>query len=211
MPLLLTRQLNPHTVLGIWQLTEPIAELQQLLPPYVDGSQLSEQVHVRRQREWLASRTLVYKLLQHFTKEPLLLRRNQDGKPYFAEEGYHVSISHSPYLAAVILSDKYKVGTDIELITPKALRVSGKFLSEAEKKNIKYDEKETCLYWSAKETLYKLYSRKKLIFKENLLIKPAAQPNALQGHVQTDNFSKLYQISFETILNHVLTYSIDQE
>lgn len=209
MPLLLTRQLNPHTILGIWQLTEPVAELQQLLPPHLNTSQLTGQVHARRQREWLASRTLVYRLLQHFTDKPLLLRRNAHGKPHFAEEGYCVSITHSPHLAAVILSDKYEVGTDIELITPKALRVADKFLSEAEKESTKADEKETCLYWSAKETLYKMYSRKKLIFKDNLLIEPATQPNLLQGHVQTDNFSKLYQISFETILNHVLTYCID--
>ncbi|MBF9253380.1 4'-phosphopantetheinyl transferase superfamily protein [Pontibacter sp. 172403-2] len=210
MPLLLTRQLNPHTILGIWQLTEPVAELQQLLPPYLDASQLTGQVHARRQREWLASRTLVYHLLKHFTDEPLLLRRNVHGKPYFEEKGYCVSITHSPHLAAVILSDKYEVGTDIELITPKALRVADKFLSEAEKESTKSDEKETCLYWSAKETLYKMYSRKKLIFKENLLIEPAMQPNTLLGRVQTDNFSKLYQISFEMVLNHVLTYSIDQ-
>lgn len=209
MPLLLTRQINPHTLLGIWQLTESPEALRQILPAHIDASQLTGQVHERRQREWLASRTLVYLLLQHFTGEPLVLERNEHSKPYFVQKGLHVSITHSPCLAAVILSDRYEVGIDIELITPKALRVADKFLSEAEKKSTKSDEKETCLYWSAKETLYKLYGRKKLIFKENMHVSPAAQANMLQGCVQTESFSKLYRISFETILNHVLTYCID--
>ncbi|WP_242922920.1 4'-phosphopantetheinyl transferase family protein [Pontibacter liquoris] len=209
MSLLLTRQLNPHTLLGIWQLTEPLEELRQLLPPHADASQLSGQAHPRRQREWLASRALAYQLLQHFTSEPLTLQRNELGKPYFAQKGLHVSITHSPHLAAVILSDKYEVGTDIELISPKALRVADKFLSEAERQYTLGDEQQTCLYWSAKETLYKLYSRKKLILKDNLLIGPAAQKNMLHGWVQTENFSKLYQVSYETLQNHVLTYCID--
>ncbi len=209
MPLLLTRQLNSHTILGIWQLTESLEELRQLLPAHVATDQLTGQVHPRRQQEWLASRTLVYLLLQHFTDEPLPLERNQQGKPYFAQNSLHVSITHSPYLAAVILSDKYEVGIDIELISPKALRVADKFLSEVEKKSTKSDEKETCLYWSAKETLYKMYSRKKLILKENIFTSPGLQANTLQGSVQIGNFSKLYQIPFEIILNHVLTYCVD--
>ncbi|WP_347157889.1 4'-phosphopantetheinyl transferase superfamily protein [Pontibacter chitinilyticus] len=209
MPLLLTRSLNPHTLLSIWHLTEPPEELQHLMPAHAAAHLLPGQVHPRRQREWLASRVLAYRLLQHFTPEPLLLQRNEAGKPYFARQGLHVSITHSPHLAAVILSDKYEVGTDIELITPKALRVADKFLSETEKENTKADTKKTCLYWSAKETLYKLYSRKKLILKENIHVSPSAEANMLQGRVQTENFSKLYQIAYETLHEHVLTYCID--
>lgn len=207
MPLLQFTRLNPHTVLGIWQADEPADELKQLLPSYLDTGKL-KRVHPKREREWLASRVLVYQLLQQFTIAPLTLERNEHGKPYFPDSPLHISITHSPQLAAVILSDKFEVGIDIELVSQKALRVADKFLSEAEKKHTDRNEKETCLYWSAKETLYKLYSRKQLIFKENLAVCPITEPNVLQGRIKTAFFDKLYQIHYNTVQNHVLTYCI---
>lgn len=207
MPLLQLRQLNNHTLLGIWALTETHQDLLQDLPGTVDISDIAS-AHPRRQNEWLASRILAHQLLRQFTNQPHTLERNQHGRPFFRDAAFHVSITHSPELAAVILSDKYEVGIDVELISGKALRVASKFLSEAEQSITANDEERTCLYWSAKETLYKLYSKKQLLFKENLLVAPSGH-NILQGRVQTENFSKLYQVYHETIQNHVLTYSID--
>lgn len=209
MPLLLTRKIGAHTWLGIWQLRESEDSLYAALPPYADVSTLEGKVHPRRRQEWLASRVLVYRLLQNFTAEPLVLSRTEEGMPYFPGNPLHVSITHSPHLAAVILSDIYKVGIDIELVTPKALRVQDKFLTAEEKQHTASDETKTCLYWSAKETLYKLYSRKRLVLKENLLLRPAPEPNFLLGRVHIGNFSKLYQIQHEMVQNHVLTYCID--
>ena len=211
MPLLFTRQVEQNTWLGIWQLQEPVQDLLILLPPHADTSGLTGNAHPRRQQEWLASRVLVYRLLQQFTVEPLVLARNEHGKPFFPGQPLQVSITHSPQLAAVILSGQHEVGIDIELITPKALRVADKFLTEAEKQHTASDETATCLYWSAKETLYKLYSRKKLVLKENLLVGPGNEPNVLLGRVQVENISKLYQIYHETVQDHVLTYCIDSK
>jgi 4'-phosphopantetheinyl transferase len=212
MPLLHTRSLDPHTLLGVWLLDESPEALRPLLPAHLAPSDELAQAHPRRQREWLASRTLAYQLLRQFTSEPLPLLRDATGRPMFAEKGFQLSITHSPRLAAVILSEKYDVGIDIELVSPKALRVADKFLTEQEKVFTANDEQHTCLYWSAKETLYKMYSQRQLIFKENLLVEPAKglENEVLQGQVITENFSKLYLIHHETLLNHVLTYSIDR-
>jgi 4'-phosphopantetheinyl transferase len=209
MPLLDIKQINPHTVLGIWQTDETLDSLVNMLPTYVDAAQI-EQVHPKRKKEWLASRVLIYKLLEQFTSIPAVLLKNENGKPYFKDQQLHISISHSPYLAAAILSDKYEVGIDIELVSQKALRIADKFLSEAEKEFTAQNEEQTCLYWSAKETLYKLYSRKQLIFKDNLILYPHQAYNMLNGQIKTANFSKLYQIQFDTLQNHVLTFCTDE-
>ena len=212
MPLLHTRQLDSHTLLGVWSLEEDAEELLRHLPAHCSPEAALAQAHPRRQKEWLASRTLVYQLLRHFTDQPLSLHRDATGKPVFAEAGLHLSITHSPRLAAVILSDKFEVGIDIELVSPKALRVADKFLTEQERALTSDDEQQTCLYWSAKETLYKMYSKKQLTLKENLFVEPApeAEGNLLLGRIITDKFSKLYHIHHELLLGHVLTYSIDR-
>jgi 4'-phosphopantetheinyl transferase len=212
MPLLHTRELDKHTLLGIWALEERPEELLHTLPAHLKPEESLALAHPRRQREWLASRGLAYQLLARFTDEPLPLNRDASGKPVFAKRGFHLSITHSPHLAAVILSERYDVGIDIEQVSAKALRVADKFLTEQEKALTANDERQTCLYWSAKETLYKMYSQRQLIFKENLFVEPSEGPenNLLQGRVITDKFSKLYQIHHEVLLNHVLTYSIDR-
>ncbi|PRY16463.1 4'-phosphopantetheinyl transferase superfamily protein [Pontibacter ummariensis] len=210
MPLLHVRHLSPHTVLGLWQLQEPPDELLQRLPSHVATRlQVMGKMHPKRQQEWLGSRVLVYQLLQHFTEAPVLLDRDELGKPFFPGHNLFVSISHAPQLAAVILSDTHEVGIDIEQISPKALRVADRFLTEEEKGYTASEEATTCLYWSAKETLYKMYSRKQLALKENLSVKPLVGLDILQGQVHTENFSKLYQIHHETVQGHVLTYCID--
>ncbi|PKV66534.1 4'-phosphopantetheinyl transferase superfamily protein [Pontibacter ramchanderi] len=212
MPLLHTRELDAHTLLGVWLLDEEPAALRALLPAHLIPDESLQLAHPRRQREWLASRTLTYQLLQHFTDKPLPLLRDPTGKPMFDGAHFQLSITHSPRMAAVILSEKYEVGIDIELVSAKALRVADKFLTDREKVFTADDEQQTCLYWSAKETLYKMYSQKRLIFKENLLVEPpqGSENNLLLGHVITDNFSKLYQIHHEVLHNHVLTYSVDR-
>ncbi len=211
MPLLRIQQLDPHTQLGIWLITERSEELLASLPPHLDRTGLTAFSHPKRQQEWLASRLLIYRLLRLFTPEPLQLFRNEHGKPLLEGEGFHLSITHSSTLAAVILSDRYEVGIDVELLHPKVLRVADKFLQEMERTFTADDVYKTCLYWSAKETLYKLYSKKSLVLKDNLTITSSATGgnNVLQGSVRTDNFYRLYQIRHEILLNHVLTYSID--
>jgi 4'-phosphopantetheinyl transferase len=210
MPLLFTRQLNEHTILGAWSITERADELLLALPSGISPELMLEQAHPRRQKEWLSSRVLVYSLLQQFTSDTPVLQRNEHGRPVFEQAPFHVSISHSLGLAAVIVSDKYEVGIDVELLSPKALRVADKFLSDNEKIYTCGEAEKTCLYWSAKETLYKMYSQRKLFFKENLLLQPDPETdNLLLGRVQTDNFSKLYQIHYEVLEQHILTYCID--
>lgn len=209
MPQLHTLQPDPHTLIGIWLIEEPAAELYAALPAHADISAMAGKLHPKREQEWLASRVLAYQLLGHFTDTPLVLLRDEHGKPFFENSEINLSITHSPQLAAVILSDRYKVGIDIELLSQKALRVADRFLAEAEKNCTAGDGNKTCLYWSAKETLYKMYSKRKLIFKENISLAPSAAENRLLGQVRTENFTKTYQVYFESLHNHILTYCID--
>lgn len=209
MPLLQTRQLDEHTTLGIWSLVEDVEELITVLPAHIELDANLLESHVRRQKEWLTSRILTCHLLKRFTEDPLPLHRNPDGKPFFEQDRYFISITHSPELVAVILSDKYEVGIDVEILSPKALRLASKFLTDDERQQTGDQINKTCLYWSAKETLYKLYSRKKLIFKDNLFLTPTESNNVLSGCIRTDNFFKLYQIQYEKVQNHMLTFCID--
>ena len=213
MPLSDIRTINDHTLLGFWHLTELPEELLPLLPPQLPQERLQQLKTPKRQTEWLGSRLLAYELLKKFTDAPLVLQNNALGKPVFDKPAFRVSISHSPELAVVILSDKYEVGTDIEFIRPKIGLLAEKFLSETEKTDAGTDISKISVYWSAKETLYKLYSRKQLIFKEQLLVKPfeLKEKGALEGQVLADDFNQKFTLQYEHLSNHILTYSFSEK
>lgn len=210
MPLTEIRKLNNQTFLGFWQISESIPELLAQLKTLRPAKEIPAYKSEVRKQEWLASRILAYQLLEKFTSEKFVLRSNEHGKPYFPETSLHVSISQSAEQVVVAVSACYEVGIDIEKIKPKALKLAFKFLSEKELTYIKNDETKACLYWSAKETLFKMYSRKQLHFIENLMLEPApeADKGMFTGHVKTLNFDRTYPVHFEITPDFILTYSL---
>ena len=210
MPATEIRQLNEHTFIGFWPITESIAELQTLLKSQRPTKDLPAYKSEVRQKEWLASRILTYQLLEKFTFEKFVLCSNENGKPFFPETSLHISISQSAELVAVLISDIFEVGIDIEKIKPKALKLAFKFLSEQELTYVQNDETKACLYWSAKETLFKMYSRKQLHFIENLNLGPVseAKSGTFTGRVVTSNFDRNYTVHFEIGADFILTYCL---
>ena len=103
------------------------------------------------------------------------------------------------------------VGIDIEAIHPKVLRVKDKFLAAAEQQAAGEDLTKTLIYWCTKETLYKLYGRKHILFKEHLKVQPfnGQHPGILQASIQLPDFQKDYRIHYEVGTDFILTYCLD--
>lgn len=207
MPLIETQKLSENTTLGIWQISEPIEWLLLTLKELNPEQEILIFKHQNRQLEWLASRVLVYLLLAQFTSEKLVVESDENGKPYFDNPGFHVSISQSGNYVAVLLSDALEVGIDIEIYREKVLKLAPKFLNEPEKAFAGNDLLKTCLCWSAKETLYKIYSRKKLLFKENILLEQFNN-NAVNGVVMVNNFRQNYTVHYQKFPDFILTYCL---
>jgi len=214
MALLNIREINPATCIGFWEITETPESLREILQN-LTGANLfvPEFASVTRQTQWLSSRILAYTLLRQFTDNFILLEKDNYGKPGFKDEAYQISITHSHQHVAVILSATYKVGIDIEIISPKVLRVADKFMNNTESHDAAGDLHKTLVYWSAKETLYKLYSKKQLIFKDNILIAPfAIQPaGILNTRIKTLDTEKAYTVHYEKPEEYILTYCVGEQ
>jgi len=212
MPLQSVQKLNQNTCLGIWDLNEPVTDLTHQLKNMAPATLvLPAFTSASRQQQWLAARLLVYTLLPNFTSEKLLLQSDLLGKPYFEKSNFQVSISHTTSHVAVILSNKFEVGIDIESIQPKVLRVKEKFLT-AEELNAAGDNLlKIIIYWCTKETLYKLYGRKQLLLKEHLGVKPfvLADKGTLDACINTQDYKKDLLIYYTVKEYYVLTYCLD--
>lgn len=98
--------------------------------------------------------------------------------PILLSENIHISISHNRTHAAIALG-KFRCGLDIEIISKRVLRVREKFQSTSELKISKDDIFINCLYWSAKESIYK-WDNSLINFKEDILLnKPDSTNNTV--------------------------------
>jgi 4'-phosphopantetheinyl transferase len=138
--------------------------------------------HIRRQREFIATRILRKKILgnEH-------IEYNSIGAPYIKGVGY-ISISHSSYLVGLAFNKKYMVGLDLETPRDNILELVPKFLATTERDHFDDTHKlEMTRVWSAKEALYKLAGRKKIIFKEDLILSKSEDGNWLGRIINPDH------------------------
>ena len=161
---------------AIWHITESADELYAQLATTRYDAQLIEKKNEARRAEWLAVRLLVKQL---FGSECEVDYR-PSGAPYLKGSDMHISISHTRGYAVVAYHRAQPIGVDVEHISSRVERIASRFTSEEEAAYIdQHDEHERMMYhlinWSAKETLYKLFSTPALAeFKEAFHITPYA-------------------------------------
>jgi len=138
--------------------------------------------HIRRRREFIATRILKRKILDN---QPI--EYNSIGAPYIKGVGY-ISISHSSHLVGLAFNEEYMVGLDLETPRDNILDIVPKFVAPTERIMFDTNDKlEMTKMWSAKEALYKLAGRKKIIFKEELLLSKSESGDWLGKIVNPDH------------------------
>ena len=171
MPLHSHKEIASGGEIGIWQIQEEESFfLEQLQLSQVEEEQI-QRIKGRRKLEWLAGRYLLHKMSGRSIRGICL--KDEYGKPYLENSPYHISISHSHDMAAVIAAPQ-RVGIDIQFIVEKIDRIAHKFMRPEELESLKASTRleQLHIYWGAKESLYKAYGRRLLDFREHIAITP---------------------------------------
>lgn len=116
--------------------------------------------------QWLASR---FALQQVAKSREMDVHKDIYGKPHLVNDSRFISISHCQGYAAAIAAN-HAVGVDVERVNPRVQRIKNRFLTEQEQAIVGDSDADLMLAWSVKETVYKMYGNKKLIFKEHILL-----------------------------------------
>lgn len=139
-------------------------------------------------------------LIQHLYPKSHLFY-NSFGAPKLSN-GKAVSLSHSQELLAFISANKL-AAIDLEPISSKAYRIRHKFLSQ-EELNLVKNYKIATLMWCAKECLYKIHQRGKLIFNEDLKIH-----NISKNQLKCSLLDWQYTLNYEKFKEHWIVYYFD--
>ena len=198
-------QVSDHSYLGLWKIEESPEQLEGL----VDPSELErvKDFHPEKKLEQYASRIVLEKLCNQFQIPFHGIYKDEHGKPFLKNSEAHISITHSFPFVAALINTKEACGIDIEQPRTQLIRISHKFLSDSEKLICQDDLEKLCLCWSAKESLYKLYGRKRLSFKTNLMIREISA-DKLETTLHEDTQSKPITLHHRKVETHTLVYSI---
>ncbi len=207
MPIIFEKTLNNTKHLVLWEITESKTFfLDYLSLPVQMINELNKITHPSKQLEWLASRSCV-KYLLNKEKIPFTgLLKDEHNNPHFENNQFKVSITHSHQYAAAVMDSINEVGIDIEQKSDKLLKVANKFLNNQEYKFAQNNVEILCKIWCAKESLYKLYGKRNLSFKENISIKDFHKDDtSIEGKIIEENSQKNYSINIYNFNDFILT------
>ena len=202
MPLLRIENTGLESGWAIWVIQEAEQEL-----AFKALEQCPEEIISQSKRlEWLAGRVLIMELVQQNQLIYSGIHKDSFGKPFLRDLSHHISLSHSyPYVAAQLdLLDS--VGIDIEQPKEKLLAIASRVLSPVELKDAAKNVTKHCVYWCAKEAMYKIYGKRGLHFSSQLTIEPFElhENGKLKGLIiandQKQNVNLLYRIESEYVI-----------
>ena len=190
MPLTTIQTLSDGLRLGLWNITEKVTDLP--CPTCLDLSSINSDTRK-------IERLVTYQLLNALTGlDQVEIKHDKAGKPLI--DGYEISLSHTRW-AAMIISEHYQTGIDVEYISDRVNRVANRFIRSDE--DCEGLEKRL-VNWCAKEALYKMRSAENLQYFDMRL-----HPFSLSdGFVNTDDLKRgdTVRIDFEHTADYVLTW-----
>ncbi len=208
MPLYKTININEHSKVLIWKIEESFDTLSegiQLTSQSADRvSQMKSEIH---QKGFLSVRHL----LREVGYSDIDLFYDEYGKPYL-KDGTHISITHSFIFSALIISKKNKVGIDIEKRRDKIVKIAHKFTPIEEYKSIANHDalvSKLTIVWGAKESLYKIYGKKKLLFLDHIYIEDFSfDTDTTSGKILYEGTTTEYNVHFEEIEDFTCVYAL---
>ena len=205
MPQTKIESLGPGRAWGVWQIAESEPDLSFLS----FESCPDEVVHPQKRLEWLAGRALMKTLVEHVGLSYEGMRKDEFGKPFLKTHSHQISLSHSfPYVAAQIDASQ-SVGIDVEQTKEKLRQVGPRVLSPEETADAGNDLVKLCIYWCAKEALYKIHGRRNVLFSDHLRIKPFALSDrgTLQCLIDLDEARAKIDLGYQVTRDYVLVFT----
>jgi 4'-phosphopantetheinyl transferase len=209
MPLSKLEKINANSFWCIWEITETFDQLYQRVVLSEHGKrEIAGISHPVKQLERLAARCCVQELVRQTGKDYQGIIKDEHDKPFLLDYAFHISISHSYPYAAAILHKKLPVGIDIEKPVEKLGRIAHRFLNDDEFMDCKGDLKKLCIYWSGKESIYKLNGKTGLNFKKDIRIAPFElhKRDVIKSQFSLGNNSVRIALNYQELYGHIICY-----
>ncbi len=193
-------------LIGVWHLTETSDELL----PFFSDQELADPVylkytHEKRKVEWLATRVLTKQLIgSDFT-----ISYTETGRPILNHLRYkYLSISHSRHFVVVFVHESCQVGIDIEDTLRNYNSIEKRYLSDEELLQTGKNPLLQCLYWCAKEAIFKLVPDHEVDFRNQIHISPfnPEKEDLFLVKFKSGEGDSIHQLHFQIFGDHCMVW-----
>lgn len=170
MPLLEKHTNAFGSTIAIWQMTESNETLIAIASEHYIDLRKDHFKNEQQHKEYLASRLTLKMIDSSFTVNETIEKK----APTLVSNNTHISISHCKKICAVLSNPIKPVGIDVEVISPRILSISKRFMNDDELifVNPNDDLAMQFVIWSCKESVFKKYHSLHLDFRKNMRILP---------------------------------------
>lgn len=195
-------------LLGIWKMEESVEEISShLSTKCLENERYQSITNPTRKLEFLSVRLL----LKTLCKEEKTIIYNEAGKPSLEDNSFKISISHTKNFVAILLHPTKELGIDIEYISDRVLNLKERFLSKEELTCL--DKTQTALhsllFWSAKETVFKIIPECDIDFIEHIHIQAfnLEKNGSFIANETRSIASRTFDVNYSVYPEFVLTYT----
>jgi 4'-phosphopantetheinyl transferase len=209
MPLNFIESVGENIYLSGWNISEGEESLLHTAYLSEEDLELLGAVHHPSKRlEFLAGRSLVYKMMTELSIGYNGVFRNEYGKPELLTSQYQLSLSHTQNFVVALVGKGVNVGIDIEMPQAKMERIASRLYSEEELAICKDDLALLSKIWSAKEVLYKLHMVGGIDFKKHLQVGSFdEQFSSCIGTINKDGVENRYALHFKPLGSYYICYN----
>jgi len=193
-------------LIGVWELNETSDKLLEVFSPEeIADPDFQKYTYEKRKVEWLASRLMLKQLIGADFK----ISYSETGKPILRHNKYkQLSISHSRNFAVIFVHESRDIGIDIESLTRNYKSIEKRYLSDAELLQVNQNPILQCLYWCAKEAIFKLVPDQGVEFREQILVSPfnPETENCFPATFISNNQQTEYQLHYIIFSDHGMVW-----
>jgi phosphopantetheinyl transferase len=194
-------------LLLLWEIVEELDWLKQHFPFLATDKTFNSLKNIKRQKEWLA----VKMMLRQIGCDDFKVYYNEKGQPQIKHHFYkNISISHSHEIAGIFLHPNKPVGLDIESLNRNFVQVQKKYLTAKEIELANQVENGNCLFWGAKEAVYKAAGIPGLHFATQIMLN-FNSTNQLTATLITGTKAKTFHLNYFEQMKHLIVYLTDIE
>jgi 4'-phosphopantetheinyl transferase EntD len=156
--------------IAIWRMDESIDTLTVLANEHGIDLRKEQYKNESQHREYLASRLALKSIDTNFRVN----ESTEKKAPSLVNNDTKISISHCKKMCAVISNSIKPVGIDIEVVTPRILSISERFMNVDELQFLTPTDnlRMQFIMWSCKESVFKKYHSLHLDFRKHMRILP---------------------------------------
>ena len=206
MPLFFFDEVSEGEYLGIWKIEETYNFFIDKINLSIEEKLIFESFkNESRKAQWLSCRVLVNVFMKGNGIDGHIYY-NTKGHPQLTT-GHFISISHTPYFSALIISKNNPVGIDIEKISERILKIKSRMASDEELMIAGGNLQNLITIWASKEAIYKVHGIKELDFKNDIFLDLSKIKNdCLEAKVSYHNAIRYYILKRKIIEDHIMIY-----